>query len=254
MRTEDIRLEPDGITIRGTLSFPPGFQSGTAPLVVLCHGIPRGTPTPGDRGYLPLIERLAGEGFLTAHFNFRGTGGSGGSFELLGWARDLSAVLDYLLKKPEVDPRRIALMGFSGGAAVSIYVAARDPRISAVVSCASPARFDFVGNEDHVVMLMEHFRSIGLIDDFECPVSIREWEEGFAEVAPEEWISRLSPRPVLIVHGTRDDTVPIDHALRLHRQAGEPKELKLVEGGEHRLRESDEAVSFAVNWLKHVFG
>lgn len=252
MRTEAILLKPDGMEIRGTLSYPPDLHSGTAPLIILCHGIPQGTPQPGDRGYLSLIEQLTGAGFLTVFFNFRGTGESRGSFEILGWTRDLTAVLDHLLEKTEVDSGRVALMGFSGGAAAAIYVAAHDQRVSALVSCASPARFDFVGNDEHLVMIMEHFRFIGLIDDYEYPVSLEKWEHGFAEITPEKWIAGIAPRPVLILHGTRDDTVPIDHALALHREAGDPKELKLIEGGEHRLRQSEAAMTFALDWLKQT--
>ena len=46
-------------------------------------------------------------------------------------------------------------------------------------------------------------------------------------------VGRISPRPILIVHGSEDAGVPADHALALHRSAGEPKELLIVEGAGH---------------------
>ena len=65
------------------------------------------------------------------------------------------------------------------------------------------------------------------------------------EIEPEKWIAKIAPRPLLILHGTSDDTVPLDHAFQLHRAAGEPKQMQVVEGAGHRLRESPRAIDYA---------
>jgi dipeptidyl aminopeptidase/acylaminoacyl peptidase len=249
MKTEEFNLSPDGIAIKGKV-YAPDAPASPLPAIILCHGIPRGIPAPGDPGYASLVERFISEGFIMVYFNFRGTGESGGNFDMLGWTRDLRAVIDHLETKPDVDKNRITLMGFSGGAAAAIYTAAHDQRVSNLVSCACPARFLFARDDEMVVILIEHSRQIGTIRDLDFPPSIAEWQNGFLEIEPEKWIPRISPRPLLILHGTSDDTVPLDHAFELHRAAGEPKEMQVVEGAEHRLRESPRTIDYTLAWLK----
>jgi fermentation-respiration switch protein FrsA (DUF1100 family) len=46
-------------------------------------------------------------------------------------------------------------------------------------------------------------------------------------------LATLSPRPVLIIHGTDDALFPSEHALRMYEAAQEPKALWLIEGLGH---------------------
>lgn len=50
---------------------------------------------------------------------------------------------------------------------------------------------------------------------------------------PLDHIARLSPMPVLFVHGTRDAIVGVEHSRRLYAAASEPKRLEIIEGGSH---------------------
>jgi fermentation-respiration switch protein FrsA (DUF1100 family) len=105
-------------------------------------------------------------------------------------------------------------------------------------------------NDQPASQLIEHFRSIGLIKDSDFPSSIEKWREDFREVSPVVCIGRISPRPILILHGDGDNVVPLEHAYRLYREAAEPKELIIIPGANHRLRLEEKAVAAALNWLK----
>ena len=129
-----------------------------------------------------LAQRFCDAGFLTLIFNFRGTGDSGGNFDIIGWTRDLEAVLDYLYNIEEVDKGNISVMGFSGGAAVSVYVASRDTRVSSLVTCACPARFGTFTDPERAKLAVEHFRDIGIIRDDDFPASIEDWLDGFNQI------------------------------------------------------------------------
>ena len=54
------------------------------------------------------------------------------------------------------------------------------------------------------------------------------------------------------MHGDSDDLIEPGQALRLYQRAGEPKELFLIQGGGHKLRTNEVAVSAALSWLKRV--
>jgi len=244
-----VHLEVAGIALAGQLYLPDEGDQPPYPVVGICHGIPSGVPDPNDRGYPLLAERICGEGFAVLIFNFRGTGASGGNIDILGWTRDLGAVIDYLWALPEVDRSHLALLGFSGGAAVSVCVAAQDRRVSSVAACACPAEFSFVTDGDPQV-LIEHFRSIGAIRDKDFPPSAEEWFGGFKLVSPINYVADIAPRPLLLVHGSRDEVVAVTHAHRLYDKAGQPKEIVIIDGAEHRLRQNEEAMTVVVDWLK----
>lgn len=246
MQVRGISLELEGFTLVGQAYVP---ERCPAPALCLCHGIPRGIPEPGDRGYAILAERFCHAGFLTLIFNFRGTGGSGGNFDILGWTRDLGCILEHLAGMGEVQDHYISVMGFSAGAAVSVCVASQDPRVSCLITCACPSRFHFAADSSHGDSIVQHFRQSGIIRDHDFPPSLEHWLNGFNQVSPIERIAMISPRPLLIVHGSQDETVDPQDAWTLYDKAHQPKEIHIVRDAGHRLRLSDEAMSIALEWL-----
>ena len=248
MFQEAVALQVDDLNITGQF-FLPGAQT-PCPTVCICHGIPADIPDPNNNGYPLLAERICREGFAVLIFNFRGTGTSDGNLDILGWTRDLKAAIDYLWALPGVDRTCLSLLGFSGGAAVSLYVASQDKRISFVVSCACPAEFTLFTKVDEPQSIVDHFRRIGAIRDTDIPHSTQVWLSSFRLVSPIKYVAGISPRPLLLVHGSQDDTVEVNDAYRLFARAGEPKQIIIIEGAVHRLRQNDQAVAAVINWLK----
>ena len=249
MKREFVILEVDGNILAGWLYLPEG--GGRHPAVCLCHGIPSGNPPdPGDGGYPLLAETVCRQGFAVMIFNFRGTGESGGNLDILGWTRDLQAAVDYLYRAPDVDGSRLWLAGFSAGAATSVYVASRDRRVSGVAACACPADFSLILEDQGWESFTERFRNMGAIKDADFPTSVEGWLDNFREVTPLDHVAGIAPRPLLLVHGSGDETVPVSHARRLYERAGEPKQLVVLEGAGHRLRQDERAVGAVLEWLR----
>ena len=249
MPQKNSSLKVDGIIIKGRL-FTPGDEV-PYPAVCVCHGIPAGNPPePNDGGYPLLAQRICQHGFVVFIFNFRGTGLSGGNIDLMGWARDLEAVIDYMSALPEVDKSHLALLGFSGGAAVSVYIAARDTRVSCVAACACPADFLRLIESEKSEYYVDHFRAIGAIRDKNFPHSTQKWIDGFRKICPVDYVAGIAPRPLLLIHSDDDETVPIDHARRLYEKAGEPKQLVVLSGAGHKLRHDDRVLNTFVEWFR----
>lgn len=236
--------------ITGELYLP--HSRGNVPGLIICHGIPAKMKGPEDRGYPLLAERFCREGFGVIIFNFRGAGASEGNFDILGWARDLERGVDYALGLPSLDRKKLYVMGFSGGAAVSIYVAAHRQGVAALVACASPAEFRDLITRPGLDNFLDHAREVGIIKDAGFPPSMEEWKRNFRTVKPLEWIDRIPPRPLLLLHGTKDDVVDKSHAERLYARVAGKAELFLIEGGGHRLRVEEKAMGKAVEWLKKL--
>lgn len=248
MNVEKISWKCDGLKIMGEVYLPDGNKP--SPALVLCHGIPAKIKDPDDRGYPLLAESFCRQRFIVLIFNFRGAGLSEGNFDISGWTRDLEGALDYLIHRPEVDPAKISLMGFSGGAAVSIYVAARRKEVAALVSLASPAHFRDLITGKGLEEFLAHARDVGIIKDKNFPPSPEDWVEGFRTVKPIEWVGQIPPRPLLIIHGMGDDVVDVSHARNLYDQVRGKADLFLIEGAGHRLRVEERAMEKALEWLK----
>jgi uncharacterized protein len=240
-------LISDGLRLAGELHLP--HSAGRHPALVICHGIPAVPFNPDDAGYRALASRFATHGWVTLIFNMRGVGLSQGDFDMAGWSRDAGATIDFLSQEVSVDRSALYLMGFSGGAAAALHRASIDPRVAGVVSCASPAHFrDLVGGHA-LAQCLTQWHDIGIIRDPAFPSNMERWASGFLEIEPVAHVSRLAPRPLLLLHGDADEVVPVSHAYELFSAAREPKQLTIIPGGVHRLRVDEHAMSMAMDWL-----
>lgn len=69
---------------------------------------------------------------------------------------------------------------------------------------------------------------------------------------PMNEISKISPCPMLIIHGTDDMVIPLAGVKRLYELAGEPKDLVVVEGADHNLsdpRAYEISMNTVVEWF-----
>ncbi len=246
---KDLNLTVDSLNIRGQLYLSENLDP-PYPAVILCHGVPSGMVDPTDGGYPLLASAISQEGLAVYTFRFRGTGESQGNFDALGWTHDLQAAIDALYQQPEIDKKRLALVGFSAGAAVSLVVAAHDKRVAAVAACASPVDFSSISESTNPQITLHYFRKVGIIRDPAFPPSVEEWLAGFRSVNALKAIAAISPRPVLLIHSAQDPIVPLSNSERLYQAAGEPRQIIVIEGSEHRLRRNQTAVGSLIHWLK----
>ena len=246
---QTLSLLVDGITVVGQIVIPEDLPAEGGPAVIFCHGIPATKLDHSDSSYVEMAETAAAEGFVSVAFNFRGCGFSGGNFDTTSWVHDLQAVIDYVAAAPYVDRSRIALVGFSHGGAVSVYVTANDPRVAALVACASPAESGKVFGGERLASSIARFRETGIIKDPDFPPSPEEWIAAFREISALRWVGQIAPRPLMIIHGSEDELIPLHEAHELYAAAGQPKELVVLEGTGHRLRRNPRTMETAMRWL-----
>lgn len=249
---EPVRFLSQGQPIVGMVHRPPSPPGQRPPVVVMCHGF-TGTKVEPHRLFVKAARALAREGIAALRFDFRGSGDSAGEFEemtLGGEVEDALAAVDFA--RAQVGSP-VALLGLSLGGAVAALAAARLPEVAALVlwaPVAEPARlaqrmaagfgdrpppvwrgcFDFGGN------------LIG---------------QGFVEDLPRHEPLRAAagyPGPVLLVHGTRDEAVPLsDSEAYLRAFPGADKTLHRVADADHTFNRASwehEAIDVTVGWLR----
>jgi len=165
-------------------------------------------------------------------FDFRGHGRSGG-LSTLGdrEINDLDVAVAYAR---ELGYQRIAAVGFSMGASVVLRHAGLIGGLDAVVSVSGPGRWYYRGTERMRWVHRAVERRAGRYVTrrwLKTRISPDGWK--LIPVSPAEAAAQISPVPLLIVHGDKDQYFPPEHARQLYMAAREPKELWLLPGMGH---------------------
>lgn len=242
----DHLFESDGIPLAGAISRPRTRAAGPWPGLILLHGYPS-FGAGGDattRTFPELADRIASElGWVTMAFGFRGCGESGGDFSLGAWLDDAVASIDHLRGEPEVSG--VWLAGFGTGGALGICAAtSRD--VEGVAALGAPA--DFADWAGHPRRLVEHARDLGLIGDPEHPIDMDRFSRSLREIKPVNCAAELDETPMLVMHGSDDELVPVFDA-RVLADAHGSAELRLVEDAGHQLRHDPRAIAILLGWL-----
>ena len=235
------------VELRGHLSRPSSTGGYPPPAVVIAHGFPS---APGDDGnsdasFPSLADRVATSmGWLALTFQFRGTGTSGGDFSLRGWLDDLGAAVEHL----RVGERTggIWVTGFGTGGSLAVCAGAADPDIRGVATIAAPA--DFADWARRPRELLSHARAMHAITDDDFPASFGEWSAELGSIRAESAAAEVAPRPLLVMHGSRDELVPALDA-RAVAEAHGAADLRIITGAGHRLRHDPRAMAVLLGWL-----
>ena len=228
---------------------PSRAAAGPRPVLVLCHGFPAapGGALTSAQTYPDLADHLSTEtGWTVIAFNFRGTGDSEGNFSLQGWLDDLTAVVDHAVDLPRVGGVWVA--GSSAGGAVALCVAAEDDRIRGVATLAAPAEFDNWASDARA--FLAHCRQLGVIREAAFPPDVEAWAGEFKKVQPLVSVAEIPPRPLLLLHGSDDPTVPVSDARALADAAGGEADMRVITGAGHRLRHDPRAVAALMGWME----
>jgi len=198
--------------LMGILHLPKGKRK--FPLVIICHGF-GGTKT--NRKFVRLARALEKKRIASFRFDFEGCGDSGGNFESITIKRqvsDLGTVMNWVLKKKNINKNKIAFLGHSLGTVIAtLYVVQNNFPAKALIFWASA------------------FNQEKLIPTWQTKKDLRKWKKQgylirkedkiginyFKENERKDYSPILSKieAPILIIHGKKDDVVPLKFSKRL---------------------------------------
>ncbi len=165
------------------------------------------------------------------YFDFRNHGESGAGRASLSKDEigDLEAALRHLRAVHPEQSVRIGLYGQSLGGSIGLWVAAHDPRVSAVAAESPFSEFNGAVTRHgkffyHAPRLFSRLtlwfvrRRLGFDPN---------------DYAPLNSVHRIAPRPLFLLQGEKDKRTPPTEGRRLFERAGEPKTLWTVPGAGH---------------------
>ncbi len=215
----ELQLDSDGVRLAAVLAQPPAAAVPSRGLV-LCHGLPAGPHSAlagAGASYAELATGLAAaSGWNVLTFDFRMPRRGVTDLALTDWLVDLRTAAAYLQDLDTITG--VWLAGFSVGGALSLCIAGEDERIRGVATFAAPAELD-------------------------------EWVVDPGDVRPLQSISKIPPRPTLLVHGDADDVVSDADARALADAAGGEVEMRILTGAGHGLRHDPRALAVLEGWL-----
>ncbi len=173
--------------------------------------------------HYPLVDWLPQEGDNVFTFDYRGYGESEGQPERQGIHEDAQAALDYIDARQGKGTADLVILGQSLGGAIAIVAAAeRKQNIRAVI----------------IESTFSSYRNIAQEKARALPVSGSALGSAPALLAsddynPIDYVDKLSPIPLLLMHGTEDRVIPLWHSQQLLQKAHAPAQLWTLTGGRH---------------------
>jgi len=253
VRLVDIDAE-DGTRLHGRMLLPPDFDPARQyPVVVHVYGGPHAqTVLKHWAGSDALEQILTRAGIICWRLDNRGSWGRGHAFETpldrrLGEVelRDQLAGVEYLRSLPFVDPRRIGITGWSYGGYLTLYAMTHAPDVWRCGIAGAPvtdwALYDSIYTERYMGTPEQN-------------------PEGYRASSPVNAVEHLAA-PLLLVHGTDDDNVHLQHTVQLvealsrHRKPYElllqPKQTHGFKGQDTEIYLHQRILEFFLRRLRH---
>lgn len=260
-----VTVMTDDIELVGSLHMPDDMEAGEKrPAFICSHGF-GGSRIDGSMA--AVAPRLCSWGYPTLRIDMRGCGESGGERGRIipkDQAYDLGNILKWLATQDGVDPEKIILLGDSLGGAVSLYTGGTNKDVAGVISVggwgngtskiklqhAEPGMYDayldmiergkahkaktgesLMVSRFDIVPIPEHLRA-GLPTDaiMQFPADTA---EAIHEFMPIHVIGDLAPRPLLLLHASRDRVTPTEASIEVFGHANLPKDMVLLSDLDH---------------------
>jgi len=281
---ERVSFTSHGLKLAGILHLPEPRAERSAAFLVL-HGF--GSNKDGVGG-TTVARMLSGLGYAALRFDFRGCGESGGERGRIickEQVEDTRNALSFLAGRGDIDPKRIAVIGQSFGAAVAVYTAGVDRRVAACISSggwgdgakkfrrqhASPRAWRKFSammkagkrrRRSATPMMVPRYDIVPIPPRLRgnlAPGSIMEFPfevvESMFEFNANEVVGRIAPRPLLLLHSASDSVTPTEQSVELFARAGKPTDLHLIADVDHFMFSEGNALvaNLVRNWLEKYF-
>ncbi|MCX5996309.1 MAG: alpha/beta fold hydrolase [Chloroflexi bacterium] len=243
-----------GIKLNGTIFIPGNAgKSNRLPGAVMCHGYGC------DQAVFENSARaLAEEGIITLTFDFRGHGSSGGKLDG-SIIEDVMDAWEYLHNQPEVDRKRMGLIGHSMGAFSAILAAGKLNKARVLVALACPGEINnaVARNTGHIAHPLLRYIAVlvfliaTLVNKLKVRVEWKKFIEFWPKMKPSQALSGLEDCSKLFVFCLNDLISPYNRFLYSYAEASKPKQVMIGAGHHNTMMEPG---SLRTQWHKWVVG
>lgn len=195
-------------------------------VVLVLHGFPGMAPILSD-----VVSSLCQAGFAPMSFHYKGCWGSGGSYSFLGALRDTQKALDLVVDRKDLDIDNLSIIGHSFGGLIAILMAAKSEMIKRVTALCPVANMKAELSSIRAKNILQ--KGLPFVSGFPMRKAVKEWETLSRQYEPIDYVEKIAPRPFLLIHGDKDDIIPLSCSKMLFSKAFEPKKMSIVSGADH---------------------
>lgn len=253
-----VTFSNEGQQIIGILHIPDTLRDNErAPGIVMLHGF-TGNRTEAHRLFVHVARNLSKLGFIVLRFDFRGSGDSDGEFEdttLPGEVCDAEKALTFLIEQKNIDGERVGVLGLSMGGRVAAILSSKDERIKFAIlysPALGPLKKRFLSQ-----MSKEKLEKLNSGEPIEISSGWylkKEFFETVDYIVPLDIMNKIKI-PTLIIHGDKDEIIPVEEVIRgyeLIKELNEKNELYIVRGGDHTFSKREhtlEIIEKTLDWV-----
>jgi pimeloyl-ACP methyl ester carboxylesterase len=246
----NISFGSNGIKLNGTFYLPAGAsRQDRVPAFVMCHGYGN-----EQAAFETSALELANEGVATLTFDFRGHGSSEGILDG-SVVDDVMDAWEYLHEQPEVDRKRMGLIGHSMGAFSAILAAGKLNKAKVLIALACPGdvKYAVATNTRHfahplaLYVAKVVFKIVNRMNGIKVRVDWKKFLEFWPKMRPSEALAGLDDCSKLFVFCLNDLASPYRRFLPAYAMATEPKQV-IVASGTHNTPMEDG--SLRTQWMK----
>ena len=229
MKKEELTINYYNCSLSAIFFFP-DEEHKKYPVVCKVHGLVSNDFAKEET----LAQILTENGIAYFAFHLSGFYKSTGVSSIQTSLQNLDYIISFLANHPKVNPFKIGLYGVSLGGALATCHASRDLRIASVALQAPLFDFTFVVNYPEFFAMCNGLAATGLVRLPETGIK----EKLIQDIKgnnPMDCVYRISPRPLLIIAGSKDNFIPITGVKHLYSNAIDPKVFKLIPNADHNL-------------------
>lgn len=208
---------PDNLLLHGW--FIPAVKQPAKATIFYLHGNAQNVST-----HLGAVWWLPHYGYNVFLFDYRGYGHSQGEPSLAGLHSDVSTAMDYLFTRLPIQPDKVIIYGQSLGGSLAITATRPSPHFDKIRGVIVEGAFT-----SYQIVAREALDAWWLTWALQRPLSLTISDE----YRPIDAISRISPKPLLIIQGQNDQVIAAHHGRDLFEMARQPKQLWIVENAGH---------------------
>lgn len=214
-----------------------------APAIIISHGF--GSSKDNKEKWAETLQKA---GFTTLRFDFSGHGESQGLIAettLTKVTNDLKSAVSFV---KDLGYNKVGLTGHSLGGAASLLAASK---AHAVVPIAPPTHFGLMydSRRKEGLVNLDEWREKGYTNLFGIKVNYSLYSDA-VKYHPKS-IAKTIKCPVMIIHGDKDEIVPLQHSIDFFNALACEKSLEIIKGARHNFvsREYRKMIKLTKEWF-----
>jgi len=221
------------------------------PAVIICHGFAKNK---SERKFVELARFLAEKGIASLRFDFAGQGDSEGDFSKISPRKqvgDLAAAFNFLVKQKRINGNRLAVVGHSLGALIAVLFQSEYQKANTLILLSPALQQQELVKQWYSRKQITLWQEQRYLDTSKGRVDFSYLQEA-QSIDWQKALSRIAA-PILIIHGQKDDDVPLKYSREILKNLKPESRLEVIENADHHLESfmaKKKLLALSFKWLE----